>query len=149
MYVSLQQTCKQGLQLLTLVGDDVVGGRDEGAAGTVDAQLQAKIVLWSKKKNRHDGEIYKHSFYGWLWETDAWCWGWPGSDNQSLMVSVTSTDIQDPFALGWTGAWSRCNAQWRCCPHLAAAADTENTGDRDGGNRWRINSLSPESQWKL
>ncbi len=41
----LRRTCKESLQLLTLVGNDVVGGRDEGAAGTVDAQLQAKIIL--------------------------------------------------------------------------------------------------------
>lgn len=32
-----RQTCKESLQLLTLVGNDVVGGRDEGAAGTVDS----------------------------------------------------------------------------------------------------------------
>lgn len=41
-------TCKESLQLLTLVGNDVVGGGDEGAAGTVDAQLQTKIILCSE-----------------------------------------------------------------------------------------------------
>lgn len=46
----LQQTCKQSLQLLTLVGNNVVGRRDEGAAGTVDAQLQAKIILWTAEE---------------------------------------------------------------------------------------------------
>lgn len=40
-----EQTCKKSLQLFTLVGNDVVGGWDEGAAGTVDAQLQPKIIL--------------------------------------------------------------------------------------------------------
>lgn len=40
-----KQTCKQCLQFFTLVGNNVVGGGDEGAAGTVDAQLQAQIIL--------------------------------------------------------------------------------------------------------
>lgn len=39
------QTCKEGLQLLALVGNDVVGRGDKGAAGTVDAQLQAQVIL--------------------------------------------------------------------------------------------------------
>ena len=44
-YMKKELTCKESLQLLTLVGNDVVGGEDEGAAGTVDAQLQTKIIL--------------------------------------------------------------------------------------------------------
>lgn len=53
----LQQTSKQGLQLLALVGNDVVGGWDEGAAGTVDAQLQAKIILYGREEGK---EMCKH-----------------------------------------------------------------------------------------
>lgn len=34
-----KRTCKKSLQLFALVGNDVVCGRDEGAAGAVDAQL--------------------------------------------------------------------------------------------------------------
>lgn len=38
-------TCKTGLQLLTLVGDDVVVGRNEGAAGAVQAQLESTVPV--------------------------------------------------------------------------------------------------------
>lgn len=40
-----KQTCEKSLQLLALVGNDVVCGGDEGAARAVDAELQAQIVL--------------------------------------------------------------------------------------------------------
>lgn len=38
----------------------------------------------------------QESFLEILW------WSWPASDTQSLTVSVTSTEIQAPFAFGWT-----------------------------------------------
>lgn len=58
-----EQTCKKSLQLFTLVGNDVVGGWDEGAAGTVDAQLQPKIILWSvKRRQRRYDQLMKMKF---------------------------------------------------------------------------------------
>lgn len=47
-----EPTCKQNLQLLTLVGNNVVGGWDKSAAGTVDAQLQTQVVFCSAEDQR-------------------------------------------------------------------------------------------------
>ncbi len=45
MYIDGKMTCKSGLQLFTLVRDDIVCGRDECTAGTVNADLESEIPL--------------------------------------------------------------------------------------------------------
>lgn len=50
---------------------------------------ETEVIWWAVKKKKEKSGLQTNSTS-------------PGSDTQSLMVSVTSTEIQDPFAFGWT-----------------------------------------------